>query len=309
MKALAAFFRLIRWPNLLFIVLTQMLFRYFILPFVYLHAHPGYEGIKLSEKLFYLLVLASVCIAAAGYIINDYFDENIDQVNKSSKVIVGKFIKRRSAILLHAVLSFTGLALSIYIGYQLTNIFIPFFNFLAINILLVYSSTFKKKILIGNILISLLTAWVILVLTVAEYRFRISPEDVVWQRLLKMSFVYAGFAFIISLIREVIKDMEDIEGDIKYGCKTMPIVWGLPVSKVFTAVWIVVLAGVLFAILIYVLQLGWWLSALYSLIAIIIPLLWVLHKLYKANTSAEFHQLSSVVKLIMLAGIVSMLFF
>ncbi|HSN08247.1 MAG TPA: geranylgeranylglycerol-phosphate geranylgeranyltransferase [Hanamia sp.] len=309
MKTLAAFFRLIRWPNLLFIVLTQMMFRYFILPFVYLESHTGYENIKLSENLFYLLVLASVCIAAAGYIINDYFDENIDQVNKSSKVIVGKFIRRRSAILLHAILSFIGLVLSIYIGYQLTNIFIPFFNFLAINILLVYSSTFKKKILIGNILISLLTAWVILVLTLAEYRFRISPEDVVWQRLLKMSFVYAGFAFIISLIREVIKDMEDMEGDIKYGCKTMPIVWGLPVSKVFTAVWIVVLAGVLFAILIYVLQLGWWLSALYSLIAIIIPLLWVLQQLYKANTSSEFHRLSSVVKLIMLAGIVSMLFF
>jgi 4-hydroxybenzoate polyprenyltransferase len=309
MKTLAAFFRLIRWPNLLFIVLTQMLFRYFMLPFVYLESHNEYENIKLSENLFYLLVLASVCIAAAGYIINDYFDENIDQVNKSSKVIVGKFIKRRSAILLHAILSFIGLALSIYIGYKLNNIFIPFFNFLAIIILLVYSSTFKKKILIGNILISLLTAWVILVLTMAEYRFRISPEDIVWQRLLKMSFVYAGFAFIISLIREVIKDMEDMEGDIKYGCKTMPIVWGLPVSKVFTAVWIVVLAGVLFAILIYVLQFGWWLSALYSLIAIIIPLLWVLQKLYKANTPAEFHRLSSVVKLIMLAGIVSMLFF
>jgi 4-hydroxybenzoate polyprenyltransferase len=309
MKALAAFFRLIRWPNLLFIVLTQMMFRYFILPFVYLESHTGYENIKLSENLFYLLVLASVCIAAAGYIINDYFDENIDQVNKSSKVIVGKFIKRRSAILLHALLSFIGLALSFYIGYQLSNILIPFFNFLAIIILLVYSSTFKKKILIGNILISLLTAWVILVLTLAEYRFRISPGDVVWQRLLKMSFVYAGFAFIISLIREVIKDMEDMEGDVRYGCKTMPIVWGLPVSKVFTAVWIVALAGVLFAILIYVLQLGWWLSALYSLIAIIIPLLWVLQKLYKANTSSEFHRLSSVVKLIMLAGIVSMLFF
>lgn len=309
MKTLSAFFRLIRWPNLLFIVLTQMLFRYFILPFVYLEAHAGYENIKLSENLFYLLVLASVCIAAAGYIINDYFDENIDQVNKSSRVIVGKFINRRTAILLHALLSFVGLLLSIYIGYKLRNIFIPLFNFLAINFLLVYSSTFKKKILIGNILISLLTAWVILVLTLAEYRFRISPEDVVWQRLLKMSFVYAGFAFIISLVREVIKDMEDIEGDVKYGCKTMPIVWGLPVAKVFTAVWIVVLTGILLAILIYVVQLGWWLSALYSLMTIIIPLIWVLQKLYRANTSSDFHRLSSVVKLIMLAGIVSMLFF
>jgi 4-hydroxybenzoate polyprenyltransferase len=309
MKAISSFFRLIRWPNLLFIVLTQMLFRYFILPFVYSNAHAGYEGIKLSESLFYLLVIASVCIAAAGYIINDYFDVNIDIINKSSKVIIGKYIKRRTAILLHALLSLTGLLLSIYIGYQIKNIFIPVFNFLAINILWFYSSTFKKKILIGNILISLLTAWVILVLTVAEYRFRISPRDVVWQQLLKLSFIYAGFAFIISLIREVIKDMEDIEGDLKYGCKTMPIVWGLPVAKVFTGVWIVVLAGALLAIQIYVLQLGWWFSALYSLIAIIIPLVWVLRKLYKANTSAEFHQLSSVVKLIMLTGIISMVFF
>jgi len=309
MKAIAAFFRLIRWPNLLFIVLTQMLFRYFILPFVYKEPNVGYENIKLSEGFFYLLTTASVCIAAAGYVINDYFDVNIDQVNKSSKVIIGKYINRRSAILLHALLSFVGLVLSIYVGISINNIFIPVFNFIAINILWFYSSTFKKKILIGNILISLLTAWVILVLTLAEYRFRISPHDVVWQRLLKLSFIYAGFAFIISLVREVIKDMEDVEGDLKYGCKTMPIVWGIPVSKVFTAVWIVVLIGVLSGIQIYVIQLGWWLSALYSVLAIIIPLIWVLRKLYLANTSADFHQLSSAVKWIMLAGIISMVFF
>jgi 4-hydroxybenzoate polyprenyltransferase len=176
-------------------------------------------------------------------------------------------------------------------------------------ILWFYSSTFKKKLLIGNVLISLLTAWVILVLTVAEYRFRISPHDIVWQRLLKVSFIYAGFAFIISLIREVIKDMEDLEGDTRYGCSTMPVIWGLPVSKVFTGVWIVVLTGLVIAIQIYVLQLGWWYSALYSIIAIIIPLLWVLKKLYTASTPGEFHQLSSAVKLIMLAGIISMIFF
>ena len=309
MKVIVAFFKLIRWPNLVFIVLTQVLFRYFILPFVYIEAHPGYDHIKLSTPLFYLLSFASVCIAGAGYIINDYFDINIDLVNKSSKVIVGKFIRRRSAILLHAILSLTGLALSIYVGYKIGNALIPFFNFLSILILWFYSSTFKKKLLIGNVLISLLTAWVILVLTVAEYRFRISPHDIVWQRLLKVSFIYAGFAFIISLIREVIKDMEDLEGDTRYGCSTMPVVWGLPVSKVFTGVWIVVLTGLVIAIQIYVLQLGWWYSALYSIIAIIIPLLWVLKKLYTASTSGEFHQLSSAVKLIMLAGIISMIFF
>lgn len=309
MKIIAAFFRLIRWPNLLFIVLTQMLFRYFILPFVYLEGHAGYENIKLSQSLFYLLILASVCIAGAGYIINDYFDVNIDQVNKSQRVIIGKFIKRRAAILLHATISFIGLVLSMYVGYKLRNVFIPLFNFFAIMILLVYSSTFKKKLLIGNILISILTAWVILVLTVAEYRFRISPHDVVWQRLLKLSFTYAGFAFIISLVREVIKDMEDMEGDLKYGCTTMPIVWGIPVSKVFAGVWIVVLVGVLVALQIYVIQFGWWFSVFYSFVVIIIPLIWVLRELYKANTLAQFHSLSNVIKIIMLAGILSMIFF
>lgn len=309
MKAIAAFFRLIRWRNLLFIVLTQMLFRYFILPFVYLEGHPGYENIKLSQPLFFLLLIASVCIAGAGYIINDYFDINIDQVNKSDKVIVGKFIKRRAAILLHAVISFVGLVLSIYVGYKIRNIFIPLFNFLAIMILLVYSSTFKKKLLIGNILISLLTAWVILVLTLAEYRFRISPHDIVWQRLLKVSFIYAGFAFIVSLVREVIKDMEDMEGDMKYGCTTMPIVWGIPVSKVFAGVWIVVLVGILMALQIYVIQFGWWFSAFYAFVAIIIPLIWVLRNLYRANTPADFHRLSNVIKFIMLTGIISMIFF
>ena len=309
MKEIAAFFRLIRWPNLVFIAITQILFRYFILDFVYEQNHPGYEQIKLSEKLFYLLVLASVCIAAAGYIINDYFDVNIDQVNKASKVIIGNFIKRRWAIFFHAFLSLTGLAFSAYIAYKLSNIYIPVFNFISILLLWFYSTTFKKKLLIGNIIISLLTAWVILVLTLAEYRFRISPDDIVWHRLLKVSFVYAGFAFIISLVREVIKDMEDMEGDADFGCKTMPIVWGLPASKVFAGVWIIVLAGILIIIQIYVIQFGWWFSAVYSVITIIIPLLWVLRKLYQSNSKKDFHQLSTTVKMIMAAGILSMIFF
>jgi 4-hydroxybenzoate polyprenyltransferase len=309
MKAIPAFFRLIRWPNLLFIIITQVLFRYFILPFVYLESHEGYENIKLSNSLFVLMVLASVCIAGAGYIINDYFDVNIDQVNKSSKVIIGRFIKRRWAIVFHAVLSLAGLVLSMYVGYRLRNLFIPLFNFLAIFLLLIYSTTFKKKLLIGNILISLLTAWVILVITLAEYRFRLSPHDIVWQRLLKLSFIYAGFAFIISLIREVIKDMEDMEGDRRYGCTTMPIVWGLPVSKVFAGVWLAVLTAMVAAIQIYVIQLGWWLPALYSIALIVIPLIWVLKKLYQANTPEQFHRLSTVIKIIMFTGIISMVFF
>jgi 4-hydroxybenzoate polyprenyltransferase len=309
MSVLQAFFKLVRWPNLLFIALTQILFRFFILRFAFNNTLSGNESIRLSTPLFYLLVFASVCIAAAGYIINDYFDVNIDLVNKPSRLIVDRYIKRRWAIVLHIIFSFTGFLISCYIGYRLGNIYIPAVNLLVIIGLWLYSTTFKKKLLIGNVLISLFTAWVILILTVSEFRFGITSHDVYWQRLLKLSFIYAGFAFIISLVREVIKDMEDMRGDVKYGCTTMPIVWGLQVSKVFAAVWIVVITACIAAMQFYVLQLGWWFSAVYSLLTIIIPLLWVLRKLYVAHSQQDFHNLSTAVKLIMLTGILSMVFF
>lgn len=309
MKLLSAFFKLIRWPNLLFIALTQLLFRVFILRFAFTSDSSAYENIRLTWPLFYLLVFASVCIAAAGYIINDYFDVNIDLVNKPSKLIIDRYIKRRWAIVFHIIFSFAGFLGSCYIGYKLRNLYIPLFNFISIVALWFYSTTFKKKLLIGNVLISLLTAWVILIMAVSEYNFQIMASDIYWRRLLKLSFTYAGFAFIISLIREGIKDMEDMPGDVKYGCKTMPIVWGLQVSKVFVAVWIVVLTISIAAIQFYVIQMGWWLSALYSLLAIVIPLLWVLRKLYAAHSPKDFHALSTTVKLIMLTGILSMIFF
>jgi len=310
MNIVSAFFKLIRWPNLFFIAATQVLFRFFVLNFVYKGSNNDYgENIKLSLPLFYWLVFASICIAAAGYIINDYFDVNIDLVNKPDKLIVDRYIKRRWTIVWHIILSSIGLVISCYIGYKLRNFYIPLFNFAAIIALFFYSTTFKKKLLIGNIIISLLTAWVILVLTFSEYRFRIIFPDIYWKRLVKVSFIYAGFAFIISLIREVIKDMEDMQGDAKYGCTTMPIVWGLQVSKVFAAVWLVVIiAGIAF-VQFYVIQLGWWLSAIYSLLTIIIPLTWVLRKLYMAQSPKDFHQLSNAVKLVMFTGILSMIFF
>ncbi len=160
MNLFAAFFSLIRWLNLVFIALTQILFYYFIIPFVYRGVYVD-NAPALSSLHFFLILIASVCIAAAGNIINDYFDLNIDLVNKPSKVIIEKYIKRRWAIVLHMLLSLTGFFLSFYVGYKINNFYIPFFNLLAIGSLWVYSTTLKKQLLVGNILISLLTTWVI----------------------------------------------------------------------------------------------------------------------------------------------------
>lgn len=306
MKLIAAFLRLIRFPNLVFIIITQWLFEWCIYERIY-------RGDDSAERLnIFALIGASVCIAAAGYIINDYFDQNIDEINKPDKVVVNRLINRRWVIFWHMFLSLLGLFL--------TNFALPFSQFwhlilgnmVAIIALWIYSTDLKKKLLVGNVLISLLTAWVIGILFFSKHPLHLEHLlDVHHQevRFFRLTALYVGFAFVISLVREVIKDMEDINGDRRYGCTTMPIVWGLNVSKVFVAVWIVVLIAVLVALQIYAIGLGWWHSAFYCIVFIILPLVWVLRKLFPAHTPAHFHTLSTWVKWIMLAGILSMLFF
>lgn len=311
MKLIAAFLGMIRGLNLVFIALTQVLFYYFILIPIFSEANmPPF----LSQRLFFLLITASVFIAAAGYIINDYFDLNIDQVNKPHKLVVEKIIKRRWAIVWHLSLSAIGVLVSFYIGWKVNNILIGFANLLCVALLWFYSTTFKRRLLIGNIIISMLSAWVVLVLYFSEWAHifytGISHDELfAMTRIFRFAFLYAGFAFIISLVREVVKDIEDMPGDSKYGCRTMPILWGVHVAKVFVSTWLVVLIASLGIIQFYVLQFRWWWSALYCFVMIIIPLLYVFRKLFAARTTEDFHQLSSLIKLVMLTGILSMIFF
>jgi 4-hydroxybenzoate polyprenyltransferase len=314
MKLTSAFLRLIRWPNLVFIAITQVLFYFsFIYPY---HDQPAYGGRYLfTPGLLGALVAASVLIAAAGYIINDYFDLNIDKINKPGRLIIEKVIRRRWAILWHLILSAAGILFSLYISYRVGNWLVAFFNLITVFLLWFYSTTFKKRLLVGNIIISVLTAWVILVLYLTEMQFNLvftSTEiqhQLYIRQLFKISILYSGFAFIISLIREVVKDIEDIQGDLAWGCRTMPIAWGIPVSKVFIATWLVVLISALVIILFYVLQLKWWWFAVYAVAFIILPLVSMLPQLYKAAQGADYHGLSSKLKWVMLSGILSMLLF
>lgn len=308
MKILAAFFRLIRWPNLVFIALTQVLFEYCIYRKVYPHIADN-SG---ETKQFIFLVLASVVIAAAGYIINDYFDLNIDQVNKPSKVVVSVLINRRWVIFWHMFLSLLGLFFTVSALPIAQHWHLVLANFGSIILLWFYSTNLKKQLLIGNVLISLLTAWVLLIIFFSKYPLQIRDLLLVDHdevRFFRFTVLYASFAFIISLIREVIKDMEDVEGDRKYGCRTMPILWGVNASKVFVAVWIIVLIATIVIVQFYVLPFGWWHSALYCMLFVVAPLVWIFRKLFKAQSAEDFHRLSTMVKLVMFTGILSMIFF
>ena len=310
MKLIPAFLKLIRVLNLLFIAVTQALFQYsIVVPMLSRNQHSS----ALRPDLFIILSLSSVLIAAAGYIINDYFDLNIDRINKPGRIVVEKVIKRRWAIIWHWVLSFCGVVLGFYVGWKAGVFWLGFANLGCVAALWFYSTTFKKKLLSGNVIISLLTAWVVMVVGfVTHYRMIINipfygTENA--SRLLRFTFLYAGFAFIICLVREVVKDIEDMAGDAKYGCRTMPIVWGVHVSKVFAGTWLTVLTAALMIVFAYVLQFKWWLTAAYCLIFVIVPLLIILRKLFRANLTRDFNELSTLIKLVMFTGILSMVFF
>jgi 4-hydroxybenzoate polyprenyltransferase len=311
MKVAAAFFRLVRFPNLAFIAITQILFYYFvILPFA--DAVPG-AWLHLKADVFWFLVAASVTIAAGGYIINDYFDLNIDRVNRPAALVIEKSIKRRWAMVWHIVFSFGGLVLSFYVGYRLGNPLIGLSNLLVIILLWFYSTTFKKQLLIGNVVISLLTAWVVLILYACETQLDLAgleaPQREYLSSVFKTAVLYGGFAFVISLVREVVKDMEDMEGDARYHCRTMPIAWGIPVTRSFAITWMIVLAAAVLILVVYTLQIHWWWMAIFMAVAVFLPSLLFMHRVKDATTAPDFAKHSRLLKGIMLAGILSMVFF
>jgi 4-hydroxybenzoate polyprenyltransferase len=316
MKILAAFFQLIRWPNLFFIALTQWLFYKCVVFSQYTNTPEAFSEFDRRWFLFYCLMAASILIAAAGYIINDYFDRQIDAVNKPAKVVVDKTVKRRWAIIWHLVFSVLGVAISFYVSYRTGTWVIFLINTAAVLLLWLYSTRFKKKLLTGNVLIAALTAWVVIVVYFFAGASILDKRG--WQpdhfhfnirQLFKFTMLYAGFSFIVSLIREVVKDIEDIDGDRQYHCNTMPIAWGIPAAKIFAAVWIIVCIAALAIVQLYAWQSGWWQSAVYCSLLIILPLIVALRWLVKAKVTADYRRISHLIKGIMLAGILSMLSF
>ena len=309
MNLVGAFIKMIRLPNLIFIVLTQVLFHVTVLDTILLPVgiRPAIDGWN-----FVLLSVASVLIAAAGYIINDYFDINIDQINKPSANVVDKIVSRRWAMAWHFVLSGLGIILSAWLAWRTGLWYILIGNFICVLLLFGYSVSLKRKLLSGNILISLLIAWVILIICFSQINipFRGMPgASEASNKIIRIGILYAAFAFISSLIREAIKDIEDLQGDEKYGCRTMPIVWGVNASKVYIAVWLVVILALLVILQVYVARFEWWWAMAYSIVFIIGPFVLIFLRLYKAKDQKDYHRLSNWTKLVMLTGILSMVFF
>ena len=300
MVKLLDFFKLIRWKNLVIVALTQYLIRYTLLiPFV--------DFLSLNDMQFLLLVISTVLVAAAGYIINDYFDIQVDQLNKR-KIIVGNSIKRREAMALHFIFSGLGIGIGFYLGHKIGMWNLGFINLFSASALWLYSTHFKRNYLSGNLLISLLSALVLIIVALYDILPASEQNDINAIVVFKIICIYAAFAFITTLIREIVKDLEDLEGDQKMGYETYAIVSGKKKAKnIVQTLSLLTILGVA-CILYFQFQADLY-SFLYVLFFVEFPFLYFVWKLKNAEKSADFHSLSILIKIIMLSGTLSMLVF
>ena len=310
MTKLNAFFNLIRFKNLLIIVLIQVVIKFFLINAYLINS-------ALSNINFSIYLLALITIVASGYIINDIYDVEIDTINKPETRIIEKKINKGFAIKAYYALNFIGISSGFYASYQVNRLWFGFIFIFFIFSLWRYSKNYKTVFLIGNLQVAFLTALSILNLAV----FDLIPVGIKIENGSTMIFYiilfYAGFSFITTFIREIIKDLEDAEGDKKIGANTLAINYGTAKTKKITACLIFIpILGIAYfqyfqysaLITSFSIKLSYWnvnlIAVLYtSLLQALLIILLI--KLSTSNTKSDFHFLSTLCKIIMLAGVLS----
>jgi 4-hydroxybenzoate polyprenyltransferase len=271
-----SFLRLTRVWNLIVLALSQ-----------YFTATMLISSENVLDPRLFLLVISTCLIAAGGYVINDYYDIKIDLVNKPERVVIGQGITRRYAMLIHTVLSFIGVLIGTILDWRIGAI-----NFASAFLLWWYSNDLKRQPFIGNFVVALLTGAGILMV------------DSLYHTGNTLVIIYASFAFFMTLIREIIKDMEDLKGDNTFGCRTLPIIWGLRKTKFLIYLIIAIFSVVVVLINFFYVKL----PIEYFAICLFVPLVWLLYQLIRADTKRDFAWLSNFCKMILLLGVLSMAF-
>jgi 4-hydroxybenzoate polyprenyltransferase len=258
---------------------------------------------------FLLLVIATLCIAAAGNIINDIYDVETDTVNKPNKVIVGRSVSEKMAYNLFIIFNVIGVLIGFYLSHLVSKS--GFFAlFVVISALLyIYASYLKQLIIIGNVVISFLVAMSLIIVGLFELLPAITATNQDTQlTFFKIIFDYAVFAFILNVLREIIKDIQDIDGDYKAGMNTLPIAVGRDrATKIAFALAFVPLLLVIYYLGTYMYKQLYVVA--YFLVSIVAPLIYVIIKLYGAETKSDFAFLSGLIKIIMLFGALSLLLY
>lgn len=262
---------------------------------------------------FLLIVLSTVLIAAGGYVINDFFDKDIDAANGIGKVhdFSGWTMKT-----LYFVFSIIGIAIGLYLTYALKLRQFALTYLLTAALLYFYSASYKRLPLVGNFVVAFLTAVAVFLPAFADYELQYAFRDIKLpvinnkmynlRLIIAITAAYAFFAFLISLVREIIKDMEDIEGDREFGCNTLPIVAGINNTKLIAIGLLLLIVGL---ILFLQIKQAWWESLPvfgYTILFVQVPLLILSVKLFLSDEKKHFKVASMIAKVVMVGGILSL---
>ncbi|MDT0687787.1 geranylgeranylglycerol-phosphate geranylgeranyltransferase [Autumnicola psychrophila] len=293
------YLKLIRYKNLLFIAFTQFLIKYGLFEAF---------GADITLSLFgcSLLALATVSLAAGGYIINDVYDVETDKINRGEDTIIGPHISETTGTTLFIILNVIGVG----IGFYLSNIVgWPAFSALwifASAILYFYATYLKQMTVVGNIIVSCTIAGVVVIVGLYDLLPAINNQNQPTQALLfSILLDYALFAFLINLLREMVKDQEDIKGDYNAGMKTLPIQLGTArTNKVILGVALIPVAAIVYYLYNYLFENTY--ATIYVLLFILAPLLYVMVKIPEAKKKKQFTQLSIILKLILFFGLISL---
>jgi len=290
--------KLVRYQNLMLIIATQYLIKYAVFQSFDISA-------SLSDFSFFLLCFSTICITAAGNIVNDIYDLETDRINKTKKQILGKIISVKAAQTSYMILTITGVG----IGFYLSNLIgKPGFSaiFIIISALLyLYATYLKQLLIIGNLIICSLVAMVVIIVGLFDLLPVITPENKLTQSIIfSILLDYALFAFLLNWLREMIKDQIDIIGDYNTGRNSLPIAIGTQrANKVIFLVGIIPLALVIIYIYDYLFENLY--LVLYALMLVVAPLLYFLINLISAKTKAQYSNLSALLKIIMVFGLLS----
>lgn len=255
---------------------------------------------------FIILVASTVCITAGGYVINDYFDIKTDLINKG-KVIVGTKIPRRKAMMWHSIFNIIGVAAGFYISYRAGYIWLGSLFLVVSGLLYFYSASYKRQFLIGNIIVAFLTAMVPMLVVFFEwpalYKYYTLNAVVLPPINILVYWVggFAIFAFLTNLTREIIKDIEDFEGDIAYGRNTVPVIIGILAAKIVSAALIIITVIMLFVAWHFFISDT--ITLIYISVAVVLPLLFVLYRVIRSSEKKELHSASSMMKVAMITGV------
>ncbi|MDQ6472952.1 geranylgeranylglycerol-phosphate geranylgeranyltransferase [Flavobacterium sp. LHD-80] len=296
------YLKLVRYQNLLMLAFMQVLFRYAFLK-------QQNIPLALADWQYALLVLSTVLLAAAGYVVNDIFDVATDSINKPNNVIIGKRISEAQAYNIYIGLNITGVA----IGFYLSNVimrpsFATIFILIA-SLLYFYSTSLKQIMILGNFIVALLLALSVIIIGVFDLFPAIDAENKAQMAsLFSILIDYALFAFMINFIREIVKDIEDVNGDYNQGMNTLPIAIGISrAAKIALGFAIIPFILSLLYINTYFMDNKLYIATLYGFAFVLAPLLYFIVKIFSAKSQKEFHHLSTVLKLILLFGVLSIL--